>query len=233
MTTRAVASVHDVMPSTLDRVERILELLRRAGAETTTLLVVPGRKWSAGDLRRLERWGGAGHRLAGHGWSHRAPPPRGLRHRLHAALISRDRAEHLSRGREEVRGIVRRCHEWFERSGLARPDLYVPPAWALGPLTADDLRALPFRWYETLTGFVDAASGTRKLVPLVGFEADTPLRAAALRASNSANLGVARAWDRPVRVSLHPYDLELELARSPRTLLRRRWRWVDEAAVLT
>ncbi len=53
-------------------------------------------------------------------------------HRLHAALISRDVAEHLSRPAHELVALVHRCHGWFAAHGLPAPTLYVPPAWALG-----------------------------------------------------------------------------------------------------
>lgn len=227
MTPSALLSVHDVTPRNHPRVRRILELLSGAGAPPATLLIVPGREWSDDHLRRLREWEDTGHRLAGHGWSHAAPSPATLRHRLHAALISRDRAEHLSRSRDEARAIVRRCHTWFRRNGLAAPELYVPPAWALGALTRNDLEELPFRWYETLTGFLDAATGRRLRLPLVGFEADTAFRAFALRATNALNLGLARALDRAVRIAIHPDDLELRLAGRLRRAIQRPWRWVE------
>ena len=232
MRRRALTSIHDVTPRTLYRVAELLELLRAAGVGSVTLLVVPGLDWSPDHLDRLREWSADGHRLAGHGWSHRAPPPRSLRHRLHAAVLSRDRAEHLSRSPDDVRERVRRCHRWFLRRELPPPDLYVPPAWALGPLTRADLTSLPIRWYETLGGFIHGRSGNRHLLPLVGFEADTRLRAAALAASNAANLLVAGVTGRPVRLALHPRDLELELGDRLRRLLGRPWRWVAESDVL-
>lgn len=232
MTPAALPSVHDVMPSTLERVRRILELLARAGAPPATLLVVPGREWSEEGLGRLRRWQAAGHPLAGHGWSHAAVAPQTLHHRLHATLFSRDRAEHLSRTREELRDIVRRCHAWFAGAGLGAPALYVPPAWALGALTPDDLTELPFRWYETLTGFFDADTRGWRRHPLVGFEADDFARTLPLRASNALNLGLARIWGRAVRIAVHPHDLELRLAGGLRRLLRRPLRWVGSVEEL-
>lgn len=235
MTLPAMVTVHDVMPSTLDRVERILGLLDRPGARggpvPATLLVVAGRGWSAREVERLAAWSSAGYRLAGHGWTHRAPAVRSVGHRLHAALLSRDCAEHLSRTGGEVRELVRSSYRWFGRAGLEPPELYVPPAWALGPLDAGDLRELPFRWYETLSGFVHGPSGTRRVLPLVGFEADTPARAAALRTLNAVNLAVARASGRAVRIALHPDDLDLRLRDRVREILAHPWRWVEGPAL--
>ena len=114
----AVVSVHDVTPEKLEAVGRVLDLLESGNIAPVTLLVVPGLRWDTPGIGRLREFVRRGYLLAGHGWEHRAPPPVSFCHRLHAALISRDQAEHLSRARADVRGRVRRCHEWFERAGL-------------------------------------------------------------------------------------------------------------------
>ncbi len=228
----AVVSIHDVGPRTLPHVLGLVRLLADAGAPPATLLVVPGRDWPADALDTVRTLVRDGHHLAGHGWSHRAPEPASLGHRIHGLVLSRDQAEHLSRPREELVEIVERCHAWFGERGLPVPDLYVPPAWALGSLTPTDLTELPFRWYETLTGFLDARTGRRRTLPLVGFEADTALRKWALRASNAGNLALARAWGRPVRISLHPRDPELLLARDLERLLGRRWNFTTVEHVM-
>jgi hypothetical protein len=95
--------------------------------------------------------------------------------------------------------------------GLPEPDIYVPPAWALGALTAADLAGLPFLWYESLTGFLAPALGARLVLPLVGFEADTLGRQIGLEAWNRSSVLVARLTGRPVRISIHPNDLHLRL----------------------
>lgn len=204
----ALVSIHDVTPSTLDRVAHLLDRCDHHRIERVTLLVVPGLRWSADDLERLRHWQRAGHELAAHGWCHRARTPRTLYHRLHAAVISRDCAEHLSRPRAELVDLMHASHDWFACRGLAAPSLYVPPAWALGPVGDADLATLPFAHVETLGG-LRRAGGFRRL-PLVGYEADTWTRSAALRASNA----VARAVRgvRPLRIGLHPDDASLRLA---------------------
>lgn len=198
-----------------------------------TLLVVPGVRWDERSLDTVrdlvERHG---HRVAGHGWCHAAPRPGNLHHRLHALLISRDRAEHLSRSAEEVARLVTRCHDWFGGVGLPSPSLYVPPAWALGRLERSALARLPFRWYELLMGCVSAADGVLTAVPLVGFEADTRLRDWALRALNPLNVWSAAAMDRPLRVAIHPWDLRYRLAGSVSELVRRTWRFTTMEAFM-
>ena len=233
MTARtAVVSVHDVTPAKLGAVGRVLDLLESGNVAPVTLLVVPGRRWDPGRIGRLRELAGRGYHLAGHGWEHRAPPPANLRHRLHAGLISRDQAEHLSRARADVRDRVRRCHEWFEHAGLPRPELYVPPAWALGALTRRDLARLPFRWYEVLAGFVDARSARLTAAPVVGFEADTAARQVALGALNRLNHCIGRWSGRPVRIAIHPDDLALRLAPALRSVLRSEWRYTSAESFL-
>ena len=233
MTARpAVVSVHDVTPPRLGAVGRILDLLESGNVAPVTLLVVPGLRWDPPGIGRLRELVGRGYLLAGHGWEHRAPPPANLRHRLHAGLISRDQAEHLSRTRADVRDRVRRCHDWFGRAGLPPPELYVPPAWALGALTRSDLARLPFRWYEVLAGFVDARSSRLTAASVVGFEADTLARQVALGAANRVNLCIGRCSRRPVRIAIHPGDLGLRLAPALRSVLGGEWRYTSAESFL-
>ena len=230
----ALVSIHDVMPSTLGRVRELLAQCHHHGIDCTTLLVVPGRDWYPHELEQLRAWQAAGHELAAHGWSHEAIPPNGLYHRLHAHLISRDCAEHLSRKRHEVLAVMRASHAWFARNGLEPPSLYVPPAWALGAIAAIDLANLPYAQVETLAGLWGAEGG-RTLLPLLGYEADTPWRAAALRVSNTLARQASR-W-RPLRVAIHPddarlhlaNDLERDLARTRRALVYRDLLSLDNA----
>jgi len=213
-------SVHDVTPVSLDRCADLVGILVDAGVPEVAILVIPAGAWEERQLATLRRWERDGHLLGLHGWSHRAVAPRGIHHRLHAALLSRDVAEHLGRPRTEVLDLVRRGVNWFADVGLAPPRLYVPPAWALGNMTFDDIRDMSFRWLETLTGVHDAAAGRFRRLPLAGFEADTTLRAWSLGASNRANALAATMMRRPLRVAVHPHDLELRLGSELRQLVR-------------
>lgn len=206
-----VLSIHDVMPTTIERTEALVELLRTAGLDRVTLLVVPGKDWTPERLDRLRALLDAGAVAAGHGWTHHAATIGGLYHRLHSLLISRRAAEHLALDAGEIETLIRRCHDWFAEQALPMPELYVPPAWAMGPVRRDTLDRLPFARYETLTGVYDAPSGRFRRSPMIGFEADTGFRAASCRAWNALNARIA-GRNRPLRVALHPYDLELRLA---------------------
>lgn len=212
---RALVSIHDVMPETLDRVADLIQRIPPAARSGLVLLVVPGRNWQPRDIEQLALWQQQGLELAGHGWHHRAERIASLYHRWHARFISRRAAEHLSLSRQALRQLLVANHHWFESHQLAPPELYVPPAWALGALRRQDLAASPFRYFETTSGLyrvIDAASVARRHLPLLGFEADTAGRQCGLRLWNRANRALA-SERRPLRLALHPYDGELLLAR--------------------
>jgi uncharacterized protein len=207
---RALVSVHDVMPETLGRVQQILDLCAAINPGPVTLLVVPGLDWDQAGVERLRAWQSQGHRLAGHGWVHRVERFGGLAHRLHGLLISRRVAEHLALDAEGIADLISRCHAWFSDQGLAAPDLYVPPAWALGSILPRDLARLPFARYEVLTGVRDAADARLRPLPLLGYEADTAARAPLIRLWNGLNrrLAEGQGW---LRIAIHPRDPELAL----------------------
>lgn len=215
----ALVSIHDVMPGTLPRVERILDWLQARGVPPVTLLVVPGCPWEPAQIGRLRQLAAAGHPLAAHGWRHTTQPRR-LYHRLHAALISRQVAEHLDLDSREILELLHRSRDWFGENDLPRPELYVPPAWALGPLRRTDLAKAPFEMIETTRGLIhlqaDASADPAMIhfqkLPLTGYEADTPLRECFLRRWNAAQAALAARHSRPLRISIHPDDLQLRAA---------------------
>ncbi|MDT8448925.1 MAG: polysaccharide deacetylase family protein [Wenzhouxiangellaceae bacterium] len=209
---KLLVSIHDVTPATLDRVGVIFDRLRRAGLLPVTLLVVPGARWDEAGLARLRELFAAGAVPAGHGWHHRARCIRGIRHRLHAALISRNAAEHLALSRRGILRLMERNHRWFSDHDLPVPSLYVPPAWAMGPVPRRFLDRLPFARYETLAGVYDAPSKRFVRLPMAGFEADTAPRAAFVRPFNALNRALARVSGRPLRLGIHPDDFDLRLA---------------------
>ena len=208
---KAIWSVHDVSPKAFEDARRIIEMLELAEVRPVCLLVIPDGAWSPEQIDALRAWESAGHLLGLHGWSHSAVAPRTLYHRLHAALFSRDVAEHLGRSAGEIAALIARGERWFADHGLHAPALYVPPAWALGSLPFTAFDGTSFRWIETLTGVYDVRARRHRRLPLIGFEADTPARQIALRISNRANQALAAASGRPLRVAVHPHDLDLLL----------------------
>ena len=230
MRLNAILSIHDVMPETRFVVDECLRYLEAnvpaCQPAKTTLLVVPGRDWRLSDMDWLHQCHELGYPLALHGWDHRAALRRDLSHQLHAMLLSRDAAEHLSRDAESVMARLQRGLDWFSLQGLAQPDVYVPPAWAAGRLSLAHWRQLPFRTVETLSGVLDVATGTQRALPLAGYEADTVLRELALTGVNA----VSRSWSlfsgTPLRIGIHPCDMRLRMSGGLRRDLNRVDRFV-------
>jgi len=210
----AFLSIHDVMPDTLEKVMDIMGYLKNYEIHHPSLLVVPGLDWTEKQVRILQSFADRGCELIAHGWHHRCSVRRPF-HRLHSALISRNVAEHLDLHRPEILDLMRRSHDWFEKHQLPAPAVYVPPAWALGSLKAEDLLQTPFSVLETQFGLRYRRSQTLSetaYLPLSGYEADTPLRESFLRTWNSVQLKISVLRTLPLRISIHPFDLELRIA---------------------
>lgn len=202
------------MPETMRRVEAILDWLAERQVPPVTLLVVPGKDWTPSQIERLRELAQHGHPLAAHGWHHHTTP-RKLYHRLHSLLISRDVAEHLDLDSSGVLDLLNRSQAWFPQNNLPTPTFYVPPAWALGPITAHHLNNCPFQLIETTRGLIHPRSTQPKKIhplPLTGYEADTPLRETFLRTWNQAQANKAQRTQKPLRISIHPDDLQLRTA---------------------
>lgn len=217
---RTLVSIHDVMPSTLDSVRKLLDTCLDCGTQRITLLVVPGMSWSVADLDVLRGWERAGHELAAHGWQHRCRQINTWFHRLHSRLISRQVAEHLSLASREAVRLMQRSYDWFVEHDFMAPRLYVPPAWALGPVRSQQLGQLPFATIETLTSVYLTRQAVWRRLPLAGFEADTRWRCCALTCLNYCSTKIARMRAAPLRVALHPFDLQLGLSRHIERTLR-------------
>lgn len=217
-----IISVHDVMPHTLSPVREIIEShLSNFTPAHIQLLVVPGLEWSAADIDQLRAWSAQGYELAGHGWCHEVSAINGLYHHLHSRFISRRAAEHLSQTRAELTALVSRNYQWFEAHQLPAPTLYVPPAWALGRLSIQDVRQAGFHYLETTKGLCQLQTEEWRRLPLSGFEADVRWRKSILNGWNRFNARLAKP-DRPLRVSIHPFDLTYHLSDQLREYLSQR-----------
>jgi len=214
-------SIHDVSPHTLPKVTNIVNKLKKMGIYSVTLLVIPWLDWTESDINHLKKMQHNGYPLAGHGNTHGCKPVKNNAHRLHSLVISRNVAEHLSCNRDEVKRIITTCYHWFTTNDFDAPDLYVPPAWAMGDIAVRDLHGLPFRYYESLTGIYDTKTGSFRYMPLLGFEADTPLRKFLVRSLNCLNWHYGMQFNKTIRVSIHPNDFDLLLARDLERVLTR------------
>ena len=200
----------------------IIDYVERLGINPITLLVIPGLKWSKQGLSSLKALEKNGYHLAGHGWEHKCIAQKTLFHKIHSAFISRNVAEHLSLDAEKIADIIKRNFQWFGELGLAAPNLYVPPAWAMGAISNKILDDLPFRFYETLTGIYNSDIGSYFRLPLVGFEADTWIRVGSLRPLNYLNKLTSKKFHLPIRIAIHPYDMEFRLQEDLKKLFNQR-----------
>ncbi len=221
---QAIISIHDLMPHTMDRVEAILDWLKEKSIPPVSLLVVPGLDWKSSQIDQIRVLAAAGHPIVPHGWIHHTRPRR-LYHRLHAAVISRDVAEHLDLDSAGVLALLQRSRAWFEKNEIPVGDLYIPPSWALGSITQDDLKAAPFSLFETTTGLL-TQSCLKIPLPLVGFEADTPLRQHFLSWWNKTQVNKARKSGLPLRISIHPDDLNLLLRQQLEEIISVDWEFI-------
>ncbi len=212
-------SIHDVAPHTQAQVEALCQSLPRDLPQPPMLLVIPGLDWQPAQIDWLRQKQQAGFVLVAHGWQHQALAKRTLWHRLHAAMLSRDAAEHLSRSRAELQQRTADSVQWFAANDLITPQYYVPPAWALGALQPQDLLPLGVQRVETLAGYRSTQTGRLQPAALIGFEADTPLRARLLRACNALQGPLARQSGWRLRIAIHPNDLTLHLRDDLRALL--------------
>lgn len=220
---RALISIHDVMPETLDAVGGHIERLRAHGHQRVTLLIVPGRQWDTDTIGRLAQWQREGLELAAHGWHHQVERLGGPYHWLHAALISRRCAEHLALDAPQIVELMEAAADWFSDQGLKPPETYVPPAWALGSVSRNQLSRLPYRRVEITRGLLSTIDGRLDRLPLVGFEADTAIREHLLRHWNHLQTRWAWRRQRPLRIGIHPHDHELRLADDLQRLVSGDW----------
>lgn len=159
--------------------------------------------------------------MIGHGWCHECDPPRTLRHRLHSRILSNRAAEHLSLTDSGIAQLMHECHAWLREAGLGPCDVYIPPAWALGPVKRDTLATTPFRYIETLRGLHDLQTDRWQHLPVAGFEADRQWRAILTRPSNHVNAWLALRRQIPLRIAIHPDDWQYPLADQLEALLGR------------
>ncbi|BCE02493.1 polysaccharide deacetylase family protein [Marinicellulosiphila megalodicopiae] len=210
---QSILSIHDVMPHTFKRIKQCLAELTLLDVPTNKiyLLVVPGLNWKPEQITQLKNWQQQGYQLAGHGWVHHFHKKASLYHHLHSFFISRNVAEHLSLSTSEIQDLIEDNYNWFVDNNLQAPDLYVPPAWAMGNIKLHQLSQLPFRFYELSTGIYDTHTQTFHHLPLTGYEADQFWRVPILKLWNALNLK-RLSRNMPLRISIHPYDFTYRLA---------------------
>ena len=226
---KAIISLHDIMPETLDSVEAIIHWLEQMGIPPFSLLIVPGKAWDAQSIKKLRNYSQRGYPIVPHGWHHHTRP-RKLFHHLHAALISKDVAEHLDLDGKGILNLLVRSKQWFIDQAIPVSELYVPPAWALGFISPATLARAPFSQIEVTRGVLHlklkGALRFEKL-PLTGYEADSTFRVQFLRRWNAHQESQAKKNQQALRISIHPHDLKLPLAGQLEAQLKRVDRFIN------
>tara|TARA_E500000178_G_scaffold356123_1_gene431821 strand:- start:2177 stop:2875 length:699 start_codon:yes stop_codon:yes gene_type:complete len=210
---KAIVSIHDCMPETMDKIQHILQWLKDRNIPPVTILVSPGKDWTENHLQLLKEYVQEGYTLAAHGWHHHTQPKKIL-HRIHSLIISKNVAEHLDLNQEGILELLNKSYQWFIQQKLPPPELYVPPAWALGAVDKKILCKTLFKQIEVTRGLIHISSGKKpklQTLPLTGYEADSPFRANFLSRWNQFQQNQAQIKSLPLRISIHPYDLELPI----------------------
>jgi len=89
----------------------------------------------------------------------------------------------------------------------------------MGRVPKAALGNIPFRFFETTAGIYDSQLDKHHILPLTGYEADNSWRKYSLSCWNLINT-LSSSDTRPLRVSIHPRDLELLLEQSLRRMLK-------------
>ena len=213
---RLLASIHDVTPYHLDRLDRLGPIVEQTvGAGRYALLVVPDFHRSGlirdnmAFARRLRSWSEAGCEIFLHGFTH-------LDDVQHTSRAARLKAERMTAGEGEFLGIgYSEAATRLEQGQTMLEDMigapvagFIAPAWLYGP---DSLKAITdrgftvvedhFRVWNPQTGTVLARG------PVLTYASRSPMRlASSLLWSRLATIALARA--KTVRFAVHPHDVD-------------------------
>jgi hypothetical protein len=206
-----VVSVHDVAPATRRASEQWIDDLEELGLPTT-MLVVPG-PWKVpaiGDDRRFGAWlrgcQGRGHEIAQHGWTHAATRQGSRGRRLIGRAVARGCAEFWTLAEDEAARRLDLGRAELRSEGI-EPVGFVPPGWLASAGALRSMRALGYRYTTSHTAVIDFATGARhRSVALSHRTGGSLERPGSALMTRTARLLVSQG--RPVRIALHPEDLE-------------------------
>lgn len=213
-----IVSLHDVTPSTFARVRRQVESLSGLGVTRTSLLAIPHyhAKEKLRDDPSLVSWlktrQEEGHEVVLHGWLHQisdlksqisnSRPGRWFYENLYTA----GEAEFLHLGYDEAHARMAQGLDMFRDLGLKARG-FIAPAWLMNPEVELAAKAHGFAYTNTISEIVALSNGRR----LPSRSCVWSTRAAWRRICSLGwnRLLFARLRDaEPLRISLHPSDLE-------------------------
>lgn len=213
-----VVSLHDVTSATWDRVRRQLTDLTSWGVSRMSFLTVPnyhGRERLDEDSRlgiELRKLQDKGHEMVLHGWSHQIHETSmerargGTRIWFYENFYTSGEAEFLNFHHTEARIWMEKGIGLLEGMGL-RPCGFIAPAWLMGPGAISAARDLGLLYTNTISRLI-------RVKDEQSWETRSCVWSTRARWRRNASL----IWNRwlfnhlaesnPLRISLHPGDLE-------------------------
>lgn len=228
-----IVSLHDVTLRTLDRVQRQIEELAALDVHQTSLLVVPRyheqeRLDENGEAcERLRGFQSAGHEMVLHGWVHQAPAavdhPCGLRFPgawFYQNCYTAGEAEFLSLSRDEAAARIQDGLVLLRQAGLA-PVGFIAPAWLMNAAACQAAADRQLLYTNTISEIIHLPDGRRHRTRSCVWSTRAGWRRAASLVWNALLFQRLQRVD-PLRISLHPGDLEHPaIWRQVKTLIRR------------
>ncbi len=222
-----IVSLHDVTPSTFDRVRRQVDELASFGVTRTSLLAVPcyhGNE-KLGDDPALVKWLCArqseGHEVVLHGWLHQISNLKSLSRRggdqisnpspsplswFYRNLYTAGEAEFLTLNHGEARALIGHGLAMFNELGL-RARGFIAPAWLMNPEVERAAADQGLAYTNTISELVRLPGGKRHATRSCVWSTRAAWRRECSLAWNA--LLFRRLHDvEPLRISLHPSDLE-------------------------
>lgn len=206
-----VVSVHDVAPATAEAARDWCASLDLFGVPAS-LLVVPG-PWRGGALADdpdlaawLQQRCAGGDEVVLHGWAHAAPPGGPAWRRMVGAAVARGAGEFWTLDEAEARRRLELGRDALGAAGLMA-DGFTPPGWLASPATLAALRSLGFGFTTGHGGVRDLRTGARHHAPALSHRPGVfgERLGAWLVPAVAARRAAA---GRPVRIALHPDDLD-------------------------
>ncbi len=207
-----IVSLHDITTSTFDRVQRQLEELAALGISRTSLLVIPYYHGQArlDENKTLCDWlrqsQSDGHEIVLHGWLHQNLPSNHPRTWFYQNLYTSGEAEFLNLPYEEAYARIGNGLRMFRQLGF-NVHGFIAPAWLMNPEIERATQAHGLEYTNTISELVHLPSGQRYSTRSCVWSSRTTWRRASSLVWNSWLFQRLKFVD-PLRISLHPCDLE-------------------------
>ena len=155
-----VVSIHDVSPLTRKRIAEMLDDLKEAGVDKTSLLVIPNHHHKApittdpGFCAWVRGLADGGHEVVLHGYFHQRPRGGGLGASLVTEHYTAGEGEYYDLSETEAETRLERAMGEFAANGLKACG-FIAPAWLLGPEAEKAVKKCGFEYTTRLQTFND------------------------------------------------------------------------------